>query len=327
MAFRSFDRQQLIADKRVINRPNPSLWYVRGDNQVYLTALHRTIPESGPAITFSGLVPDLDHYHRRGGRAFPLWRDPEASSPNIAPGLIEFIGGFHDGTTSARDFFAYVAAIAGSPAYTESLLTGLKTPGLRIPLTRDRALYEEATRIGSEVIWLHTFGERFADDSESRPRRPPELEPSRRPKVLKSIPTSEQSMPNEIGYDQHSKELSIGDGVIGPVEAAAWTYEVSGMNVLRNWFRSRKKEPEGSYSSDLNEITQKTWTADYTTELLQLIAVVTLLSDLEPKQADILDRVLAGPLISATELEDAGIIPVTGSAAKKPTVPKSTTLL
>ncbi|WP_420431846.1 type ISP restriction/modification enzyme [Candidatus Poriferisocius sp.] len=327
IAFRSFDRQHLIADKRVINQPNPSLWYVRGDNQVYLTAIHRTVPKSGPAITFSGLVPDLDHYHGRGGRVFPLWRDPSASSPNIAPGLLDFIATVHNETTSPRELFAYVAAIAGAPAYTERLLVGLQTPGLRVPLTGDRALYREAANIGAEVIWLHTYGERFVDDSGSRPRRPPHLEPPRRPKVLKSIPTSEQEMPNEIDYNPLSKELIVGEGTIGPVEESAWTYEVSGVNALRNWFRSRKKEPEGNPSSDLDKITQRTWTAEFTTELLQLINVLTMLADLETKQANLLDRVLSGPLISTAELEDNGIIPVTAKAAKKPTVPNSTTLL
>src|ERR1019366_8047396 len=70
--FRSFDRQWIIPDNRVINRPNPELWRVRSDEQVYLTALSRTSPASGPALTFTAGVPDLDHYNGRGGRVFPL---------------------------------------------------------------------------------------------------------------------------------------------------------------------------------------------------------------------------------------------------------------
>ena len=46
----------------------------------------------------------------------------------------------------------------------------LKQPGLRIPLTADRGLFDEAVAIGREVIWLHTFGDRFA---EGRPAGPP----------------------------------------------------------------------------------------------------------------------------------------------------------
>jgi hypothetical protein len=36
--FRSFDRQWIIPDKRLINRPNPELWEAHSDQQVYLTA-------------------------------------------------------------------------------------------------------------------------------------------------------------------------------------------------------------------------------------------------------------------------------------------------
>ena len=43
--FRSFDRQWIIPDNRVINRPNPELWRAHSDEQVYLTALQRTFAD------------------------------------------------------------------------------------------------------------------------------------------------------------------------------------------------------------------------------------------------------------------------------------------
>ena len=30
-------------------------------------------------------------------------------------------------------------------------------------MTSDKSLFREAVKLGREVIWLHTFGERFAD--------------------------------------------------------------------------------------------------------------------------------------------------------------------
>jgi hypothetical protein len=87
-AFRSFDRQWIIPDARLINRPNPTLWNAHSLRQVYLTALYRMTPSSGPAITFTGLIPDLDHYHGRGGRVFPLWRDRAATQPNVSPEIM-----------------------------------------------------------------------------------------------------------------------------------------------------------------------------------------------------------------------------------------------
>ena len=60
--FRSFDRQWIIPDSRLINRPNPELWRIRNDKQIYLTGFTEKSPTSGPALTFTGLIPDLHHY-------------------------------------------------------------------------------------------------------------------------------------------------------------------------------------------------------------------------------------------------------------------------
>lgn len=60
--FRSFDRQWIIPDNRVINRPNPELWSSRSDHQVFLTAPSDRSPTSGPALTFAAHIPDLHHY-------------------------------------------------------------------------------------------------------------------------------------------------------------------------------------------------------------------------------------------------------------------------
>ena len=71
--FRSFDRQWIIPDNRLINQPNPGLWRTHSEDQVYLTVLSRTSPMRGPALTFTSLIPDLHHYKGSfGGRVFPL---------------------------------------------------------------------------------------------------------------------------------------------------------------------------------------------------------------------------------------------------------------
>jgi hypothetical protein len=65
--FRSFDRQWIIPDARLINRPNPTLWNGYSLRQVFLTAPEDRSPSFGPAITFTNLIPDLHHYNGRGG--------------------------------------------------------------------------------------------------------------------------------------------------------------------------------------------------------------------------------------------------------------------
>ena len=59
--FRSFDRQWIIPDGRLINQANPTLWERHSGRQVYMTALQAHAPTTGPAVTFSAAVPDLHH--------------------------------------------------------------------------------------------------------------------------------------------------------------------------------------------------------------------------------------------------------------------------
>ena len=67
LAWRSFDRQRIIPDIRVLDRARPALWDVRGDRQIHLTCIEDDHPTNGPAVTFTHLLPGLHHYHGRGG--------------------------------------------------------------------------------------------------------------------------------------------------------------------------------------------------------------------------------------------------------------------
>lgn len=66
-AFRSFDWQWILPDHRLLSMARPELWRVRSQSQVFLTALDRSSPSTGPAVSFTQLMPDLDHFHGRGG--------------------------------------------------------------------------------------------------------------------------------------------------------------------------------------------------------------------------------------------------------------------
>lgn len=89
IGFRSFDRQYLIADQRVVDFLRPDLWRLRGENQVFLVTQLREPLTSGPAVVFSAEVPDT-HYFKghHGGRVIPLYRNIQQCMPNIAPGLL-----------------------------------------------------------------------------------------------------------------------------------------------------------------------------------------------------------------------------------------------
>ena len=305
--FRSFDRQWIIPDSRLINRPNPELWRIRNDKQVYLTAFTEKSPTRGPALTFTGLIPDLHHYKGSfGGRTYPLWLDPGA--PNMPPTLLPFLSDRLSIDVTAEDLVAYIAAIAAHPAYTARFQSDLSTPGLRIPLTADRALFTEASELGRTVIWLYTFGERLTDSAKGRPPHPPRLPPSRRPSIPAAGAIPQTPMPDSMKYEEGARRLCIGAGYVENVDAAVWRYEVDGTQVLLKWFSYRKANRERPIigerrkPSPLGNVQSTQWQPEYTSELLNVLNVLGLLVDIEPKEADLLDRVCSGPLISSADL-------------------------
>lgn len=308
--FRSFDRHWIIPDSRLINQPNPKLWENYGPKQIYLTAQMDRAPSNGPGATLCSIIPDLHHYAGRGGRVFALWEDPDATNDNITFAAMKALTKQHGAAPKPEDVFAYVAALLANPAYTEKFKSDLVRPGLRVPLTADKKLFAKAAEIGREVIWLHTFGERFADPARGRPAGQPKLPETERPKVLagRPIPDTPQGFPDAIDYDPASQELRIGSGIIAPVAPEVWAYEVSGKPVLRQWFSYRRKNREKPQIGDrrppspLGEIQPDHWLPEYTTELLNVINVLGLLVKLEPKQAALLDEIVDGPLIPASKV-------------------------
>lgn len=315
--YRSFDRQWIVPDSRLINQPNPMLWGSQSGKQVYLTALTRTSPSAGPALTVTGLIPDLDHYKGSfGGRVFPLWRDRAASVPNVEAELIALLRKRYRHDVDPEDAFAYVVATAAHSAFTARFRADLSTPGLRIPLTADAATFKKGADLGRAVIWLHTFGERMADPRQGRPAGPPRLPVERRPHVTAkgAIPQDPARMPDAINYDGAAKRLMIGSGYVENVTAEMWNYEVSGKHVLRQWFSYRQKNRERPIIGDrrqpspLSFVQPDHWLAEYTTELLNVINVLGLLVDLEPKQAALLTTICDGELISVDELRVAGVL-------------------
>jgi hypothetical protein len=311
--FRSFDRQWIIPDIRVITQANAKLWQSFQLGSLFITALSRTAPSHGPALTITALVPDLDHYNGRGGRVFPLWTDAESTEQNVKPCVLSWLTERYGHTVTAEQVFLCIAAVAANSAYTIRFRGDLSTPGLRIPFTADVALFRQAVEVGSRVVWLHTFGERMADADRNRPAGPPRLPLDRRPTVPKegAISQAPDDTPDTLGYDASKHRLLVGHGFIDNVTPEMWAYEVSGKHVLTQWFSYRKRNRERPIIGDrrkpsaLGEIQPEHWLPEYTTELLNVLNVLGLLIDLEAQQAELLERICAGPLISADDLAAA----------------------
>jgi hypothetical protein len=326
--FRSFDHQWIIPDNRVINQPNPELWRAHSDKQLYLTAPSDRSPSCGPALSFSSLIPDLHHYNGRGGRAIPLWRDRAANDPNLPPKLLGFLEKKYKTPVSAEDLMAYIAGVVAHPAYTARFQKDLTQPGLRIPLTANGKLFARAVELGRTVIWLHTFGERFSDPKNGRPAQPPRLAKEKAPRIPASgaIPQDPETMPDEIRYDLSMKRLLVGGGYVENVSPEIWSYDVSGKQVLPQWFsyrkRHREKPPMGDKRppSELSKIQPESWPSEYTTELLNVLHVLGRLVELEETQAELLVKICSSPTITVEDLRANGALSVPAALRKKLTV-------
>ncbi|MFO7855002.1 MAG: type ISP restriction/modification enzyme [Paracoccaceae bacterium] len=208
--------------------------------------------------------------------------------------------------------------------------------GLRVPLTADPRLFAEAAALGREVVWLHTYGERFADPAAGRRHGPPRLPPGKGPTIPRegAIPDTPEAMPDgDLRHDAATSRLFVGSGprvgFVANVPKAVFDYEVSGKNVLRQWFSYRRKDRSRPVIGDkrppspLDKVQPDHWLPEYTEDLLNLLHVLGRLVRLEPAQNDLLGRVLAGPLISETALKEAGALPGALSSTKPMSAPRT----
>lgn len=311
--FRSFDRQWAFHDPRMAKTDSPSLWQSSSKNQIYLSSLMTGKLGAGPCITVSPDVPDLHFFHGRGGKdIIPLYRDAKASHPNVTSGLLNAIGKtLGRSEPSPEELAAYVYAILSSAHYHEVFTKELRTPGPRVPISADKALWEEASSLGAELIWLHTFGERFRDEGKSRGNNVPLVKGIEWAKPVMNLPASLK----QIAYDPASEELQIGDGVVSGVLPDVWKFSVSGMPVVRKWLGYRTARGAGKAAaskSGLDKIRPAAWHDDWNDELLDLLRVLTLTVQKASKQRELIGHILSGPLISA------GSLPFPRMADRKP---------
>ena len=167
-AYRSFDRQWVIADSRVGDRMRPELWRVHGPKQTYLTGLLTGVPGGGPAAVGAAEIPDLDHFRGSFGakHVIALWRDAAATQANVTRGLLERLGRAYDRPVQAEELFAYAHGVLAQPAYVARFWEELELPPPRLPITKDAELFSRVAEHGARLLYLHTYGERFGGPGE-----------------------------------------------------------------------------------------------------------------------------------------------------------------
>jgi len=311
--YRSFDRQWVLVDNRLGDFMRPVFWRAHSDRQVYLTSLFSQALGVGPALTASAEMPDLDCFRGSYGAkaAIPLYRDARSRHANVLPGLLDLLDEAYGGNVSPEDLLGYVYGVLAQPAFTSRFEEELVTRQLRLPLTKSGHLFEQVSKLGRRLLWLHTYGQRFTD----RGRRKGQI-PRGAARCTKAVSDKPEDYPDSFDYNSATERLTVGTGTFEPVKAGVYEFEVSGLKVVQSWLRYRMRSGKGKKSSPLDDIRPVRWTAQFTTELLELLHVLEATLATYPQQCELLDAVLAGPLFKADEL------PRVPDAARRPLVDK-----
>ncbi len=298
LAYRSFDRQFVFGDARLLDRPGPALWRAHSDKQVYLTSAFTQPLGIGPALTSSASIPDLHYFSGRGAKdVLPLYRDSQASKANILPGLLATLCAAYQHPVAPEDFLAYVYGVLAHPAFTTRFARELETRELRLPITRDAALFERMRAAGANLLWLHTYGERFVPEGKPRGQAPPSAA-----RCTVAVSGDTDGYPATFSYNDETATLYVGAGEFTPVAPELYAFEVSGLKVVQSWLKYRMKKGAGRKSSPLDDIRPTRWTSQFTTELLELLWVLEATLAAYPEHSQLLQEVIAGDCFHASEL-------------------------
>jgi hypothetical protein len=288
-----YDEQWLIPDQRLLDAARPELWRAAGERQLYLVEQGYVPDAGGPAVLGSAVLPEGRSPAGRPGRIRPLYRRPDATDPNVTPGLLKHLSGVCAAPVGPEDLFAWTLAVAVRDAR-----------GCRVPLTTDPELWRRGVELGGGLLRLARRG---------RGGERPKLPGGRRPYVRAPLP----ARPAEPVYDRDEEALLAGSGRISPVPAAAWDFTVGGVRVIEQWFARRTAAPQ---PGTLAAVRPAVWPQEWTSELLELITVLALEAELEPRRRELRAALAASTPLTAADLRAARILPAPAGARRPATV-------
>ncbi|MFI2348434.1 type ISP restriction/modification enzyme [Streptomyces sp. NPDC019443] len=320
IARRALDRQWLTPDGRLIDFSRPELWQAAVEGQVFVVEQHAQRLQTGPALLFTALIPDVHYFNGNGGRVMPLLNADH--TPNIAPGLLHHLANSYGlQEVPAEDLVAYIAAATAHPAFTERYADDLNSPGVRIPLTADRALWQDAIDLGRHILWASTFGTRCINPEDSRPAGTSNWWKRAHPEITYAREVASDALPSTITYNSEQEHLIIERGVFTGVTPRMRNYTTGGRNVLDSWLAYRSNHTAGKVTSELDRERPDHWEHGWSRELVEILTVLSHLTSLEPQQAELLNRIVAAPLIDVAELTRRRILPVPDRAKRAHTSP------
>lgn len=234
-AYRPLDFRTLYDDDKWIDWPRPTLREVYGnDKRVWALV---TIPKDqgrGPAAIHVDRLMDQHVYNRRGAKGvYYLWRPyvtghvlPDARTVVRDGQSCTFSKMVYDWlddigrNAQVENAYDYILAVLSAPSYTADHWQALENDTLRVPLTHDPALFDQAAALGAQLREAWTL---------DLPRDPAVSWGGSSSSPLGSLPSRAPS-----------GALTFGNGrTLSGVTTDVWEWEVSGFRVLREWWKPR----------------------------------------------------------------------------------------
>jgi hypothetical protein len=222
--------------------------------------------------------------------------------PNLLNRIAEAVlrDGVTDRAPTAEQLFVYIYGVLSGSDFTKRFEVELETPGLRIPLTADGALFDRMAEHGRRLIWIDTFAERFHEEFG-------ESLPAMADVVWRPEPSEGPESTGDVIYNPSAFMLGVGDGMLLGVRPDVAAFEVSGMNVLDKWLGYRTLKGTGRSASSANPLDRmrhERWMPEWSRELRELVIVLSEHLLMQRGGALLLEEILAGPLIMASDLPE-----------------------
>ena len=81
----------------------------------------------------------------------PLYRDSAGSNPNVFAGVLSALQEQYGKQVGAEDLAAYIYGLLAHPGYTSRFSKQLTSRAVRVPVTKDGALFQKVTHLGKNL--------------------------------------------------------------------------------------------------------------------------------------------------------------------------------
>lgn len=248
-AYRPFDRRFHYAHRAFNDFLRTDLRAAWGNRNVALYAMPSGTG-AGPAVWVHGLIPDYHAFRGSyGGYAFPLYdRRAGPDAHNLNPDLLRGLEAAYARRLRPEDVFHAIAALLSATSYTRRFAWDLEEAFPHIPFPQDRAVFEQAARIGAEIAALETFARQPAAAF-----RTARLAGKATGTTLQVPPIGRAFLPDGSGNGaiplQHDGSLRLAG-----VPERAFAFGVSGYRVLYRWLAARAGEPLAEVQRDALDV-------------------------------------------------------------------------